>query len=67
VGDTDILQVETETNGIVYLQLYFDISDYSLENLQLVNVIADCFGELRTAHYTGEKVQTKVSLFQTEQ
>lgn len=59
-GDTDILQVETETNGIVYLQLYFDISDYSLEEIQLVNVIADCFGELRTAHYTGEKVQAKI-------
>lgn len=60
VGDTDILQVETETNGIVYLQLYFDISDYCMEDLQLVNVIADCFGELRTAYYTGEKLQTKI-------
>ena len=60
LGDTTVLQVETETNGIAYLQLYFDISDYRLEELQLVNVIADCFGELPTKHYAGEKLQTRI-------
>lgn len=60
IGDTTVLQVKTETNGIVYLQLYFDISDYSMEDLQLVNAISDCFGELQTVHVSADKLQTKI-------
>ncbi len=55
-----LLNVDTKTNGIVYMNLYFDISDFSLEELKLVNVITACFGELATAHFTGEKLQTKI-------
>ena len=58
--DVKFLAVDTETNGIAYMNLYFDVSDFTLEELQLVNVITACFGELATAHFTGEKLQTKI-------
>ena len=60
VEGSDVLQIQAETNGIVYLNLYFDISDFTMEELQLVNVITACFGELGTKNYTGEKLQTKI-------
>lgn len=60
IAGSDVLQVVTETNGIAYLNLYFDISDFTPEELQLVNVLTACIGELGTAKYTGEQLQTKI-------
>lgn len=60
IAGSDVLQVVTETNGIAYLNLYFDISDFTPEELQLMNVLTACIGELGTANYTGEQLQTKI-------
>lgn len=60
IEGTEVLQVEADTNGIAYLNLYFDISDFTSEELQMVNVLTSCFGELRTEHYSGDKIQTMV-------
>ena len=60
IADADVLQVEADTNGIVYVNLYFDISDFTVEEVQLVNVLTVCIGELGTVHYTGEQFQTKI-------
>ena len=56
----EVLEVQTETNGIVYLHLYFDLSDFSLEELRLLNVLTDCFGELRTEHYAADRLQSRI-------
>ena len=60
IGNTEVLQIAAETNGIAYLNLYFDISDFSPEEMQTVNALTACFGELGTENYSGDKIQTKI-------
>ena len=60
IAGREVLNVQTENNGIVYLNLYFDISDFSTEELRMVNAISPCLGELGTEHYSGDKIQTKI-------
>lgn len=55
-----LLRAETDTNGIVYLHLYFDISDFTTEQLRLTSVLCSCFGELRTEHHAADVLQTKL-------
>lgn len=60
IVDTDVLEISTDTNGIVYLNLFFDISDLSLEELSMLSVILPSFGELRTENYSAKQLQTKI-------
>ena len=60
LGGVPVLQVAAQSGGIAYLNLYFDVSDFSMEELRLLNTVASCFGELRTAHYDALALQTKV-------
>ncbi len=60
IEGTKVLKVNAETNGIAYLNLYFDISDYTVEELQLLDSVIACFGELRTDNYTGDRIQTMI-------
>lgn len=60
VDGTAVLKTVTATNGIVYLNMYFDISDFSVEELQTVNVLITCLGELKTGKYSAEVLQTKI-------
>lgn len=60
ICDTQVLKVSTDTNGIVYLNMYFDISDFSLHELRMLSVLTSCFGELRTEKYSAIKMQTKI-------
>ena len=56
-----LLQVETETNGITYLRLFFDVSDFDLEELRLLNVLCGCFGKLHTEKTASAlALQTKI-------
>lgn len=48
VNGVRTLHVSGDTNGIVYLNLYFDVSDLTDEELCMLNVLSTCFGELRT-------------------
>ena len=57
-----VLEVDTQSGGIAYLNLYFDVSDFSLEELRLLNTIAACFGELSTSHYDAKSLQTRVKV-----
>lgn len=59
-GENILLKVEQNTNGIVYANLYFDITDLTKEELRMANVLASCFGDLRTKSYDGNKLQTKI-------
>ena len=64
IAGTELLQVDVDTNGIVYMHMHFDLSDFTVEELQLTSVWTSFFGELRTEHISAEKLQTKIkSLF----
>lgn len=51
-----LLTTHVATNGIVYLDLYFDVSDLPLEKLQKLNLLISCLGELRTEKTSAEKL-----------
>lgn len=60
IAGTQVLRVGNDTNGIGYLNLYFDISDLTLEELRQINAISDCFGELRTEHIAADRLQSRI-------
>ncbi len=60
IAGCEVLEVTAKTNGIAYLNLYFDISDFSQEEVQILNALTACFGELGTQNYSGDKMQTKI-------
>lgn len=56
----EALEVQTETNGIVYLNLFFNASDFSLDELRVLTVMLSCLGELGTQNYSATSLQTEV-------
>ena len=60
LGGIDALQVAANTNGIVYLNFYFDVSDFTAEELRVLNALTSCFGELRTEHFSAQELQTRI-------
>lgn len=60
IAQIPTLQVSGQTNGIIYLNLYFDLSDLSVEQLRQTAVLAGCMGELSTVHYSALALQTKI-------
>lgn len=60
LGNKEVLRVNTETNGIVYTNLFFDVSDLTVEELRVLNLLADCFGELRTENLAADKLQSRI-------
>ena len=60
IAGTEVLQVEVDTNGIVYMHLHFDLSDFTIEELRMTSVWTSFFGELRTEHISADKLQTKI-------
>lgn len=54
------LSVETSSDGIVYLNLYFDVSDFTTEELRLLNLLTSCLGDLRTENLTALELQNKI-------
>ena len=60
VDGVEVLRLDSDTNGIVYLNLYFDVSDFDADELRLLNVLTTFFGELRTEHYSAGRLQTKI-------
>ena len=60
IADRPALKIGANTDGIVYLDLYFDVSDFSCEQLRLVNVLTSCLGELRTDNLGALELQNKI-------
>ena len=60
VNGVRTLHVSGDTNGIVYLNLYFDVSDLTDEELCMLNVLSTCFGELRTETCSADVLQNRV-------
>ena len=56
----NLLRVETESNGITYVNLFFDVSDFDLEELRLLNVISGCFSKLHTVKTSAQALQTRI-------
>lgn len=55
-----LLRVETESNGITYVNLFFDVSDFDLEELRLLNVLSGCFSKLHTGNTSAQALQTRI-------
>ena len=55
-----VLATENDTNGIAYLNLFFDISDFSIEELRLLGVLTLVFGELSTENCPADVLQNKI-------
>lgn len=49
--------VHEVTNGLVYLNLYFDVSDLTLEELSAATFLMELLGKLPTAKYTSAQLQ----------
>lgn len=49
--------VHDVTNGLVYLNLHFDVSDLTLEELSAVSLLTDLLGKLPTEKCTSAQVQ----------
>lgn len=60
IAGREVLETINDTNGILYVNLYFDISDFTMEELRMSNVLTACMGELRTEHYGAEELQIKI-------
>lgn len=54
------LSVEVNSDGIVYLNLYFDVSDFTTEELRLLNLLTSCLSDLRTENLTALELQNKI-------
>ena len=54
------MHVLSDTNGIVYLNMYFDVSDFTADELCMLNVLTACFGELSTEKTPADVLQSRV-------
>lgn len=60
VSGVNILDVSASTNGIAYLNLFFDVSDFSDYELRMLNALTLFFGELRTEHLPANELQSRI-------
>lgn len=60
VGSCPVLQVETDTHGVLYLNLCFRLGEMTTQQLQMANVLCMLLGELSTATYPAAQLQTQM-------
>ncbi len=60
IGGRRALYVKNNTNGIVYLNLYFNVDDLDLEELRLLTILSEGLGELSTENYSAEDLQSEI-------
>lgn len=60
IGEREVLKTVVDTNGISYLNLYFDISDFTEDELVGAQILSDIFAKLGTKEFPAEKLQTKI-------
>lgn len=56
----DVLKIKAETNGIVYLNMYFDVSDFTEEQLLCANVLTSVLGQLSTKNYSAQALSSEI-------
>ena len=54
------VRTHIDTHGIVYLNLYFSLADFTPEQLQMTEVMNTALGELSTKQYAGVKLQSRI-------
>lgn len=60
VADCPVLQVETDTHGVLFLNLCFRLGEMTPEQLQMTNVLCMLLGEVSTATYPAAQLQTQM-------
>lgn len=60
VADCPVLQVETDTHGVLYMNLCFRLGEMTTEQLQMTNVLCMLLGELSTTTYPAAQLQTQM-------
>ena len=55
-----VLHQDIDTSGIVYLSLYFDISDMSLEKLSKINFLGSLLGQVGTVNYSPIELRSQI-------
>ena len=58
IGDVPLLRHSIPTGGVGYVNLYFDITDLTAEQLPRASLLCALLGELDTARHTGLELQT---------
>ena len=54
------IHVDVNSDGIVYLNLYFNVSDLTVEELRQLKLLTACLCKLPTAHHTVLELQNSV-------
>lgn len=54
------VKTHIDTHGIVYLNLYFSLADFTPEQLQMAEVMNTALGELSTGQYAGVQLQSQI-------
>lgn len=57
---TTLWQVQTQTHGIVYLNLFFRLGDFTAEQLQMANFLTTVLSELSTQNYSALSLQSQI-------
>ncbi|MBQ6622903.1 MAG: insulinase family protein [Mogibacterium sp.] len=60
IAGVRVLHPEVATNGILYLDLYFDLSDLTVPELQQARFMARMLGEVATTHYDVNALQGEI-------
>ncbi len=58
--DVTVLRQPLETDGITYLDLFFDVSDLPLETLQKVKLLTKLLGQAATEHYDALALRSEI-------
>lgn len=61
-GDVPLCHVETATNGIIYVNAYFDLRGFTQEELPYVYLLSDVLGDLDTQDRTYGELATLADL-----
>ncbi len=62
IGETELVSHPIFTNGIEYLDFYFDLSDLTTEEMQLAALLAEIYKSVPTEKYTLEELTTEMNL-----
>lgn len=55
-GDTNVIFHNIKTNGITYVEMFFDVSDLKEEELSYLTLLSSLLGKCDTAAYSAEKL-----------
>ncbi len=60
IANCPFVKTHIDTHGIVYLNLYFSLADFTPEQLQMTEVMNTALGELSTKQFAGVKLQSQI-------